>query len=862
MPVSAGNRFLLLYGSQTGQAQAIAEEIAERSAAEGLQADMHCLSKTEKKFNIERIKCVVIVISTTGDGEPPDTALKFVRRLKKKTLKDNYLSGLKYTLLGLGDSNYTNFCNCGKTLDQRLQELGAGHLYSPGFADDAVGLEVVVEPWIEGLFPALRTFLNLPDPKGDGGGGGKKVGLNQDHEKTLDGEGRNTVNGVGETGFSTEKAKTIHREGETGVSPEKAKTVNGEGETGLSPEVAKLVNGESNFVETNITTDESANCSCADNVTKHSNSDQNSVNVTFGGSSGSDSQTDKTDHEISLSCDIPNSDPKASGDTEKKENGTQNVKVDDKPAGDSSVQHLNDSKNANCSSQFTQTKETCTGSGGDNLSSGVRLSVPPLSESTLTVPALPAEYLKVEFLPEQTCDVEQIPLQNGCAMPSAASPVTMATVVSINQLTHPTAVKKTLAVELDISDSGIEYQPGDAISVICPNDAKEVDMLLTRLGLEDKADTTMQITVLTATKKRNANVPSHVPPVCTPRHLLMTCLDIRQPPKKALLRVLVDHTKDPEQKRRLQELCSKQGMAHYSQYIREPELSPLDILNHFPSCTPPIEALIEHLPRLQPRPYSVCTSQRTTHSSLQFVFNIVEISAKQGRTYQRRGVCTGWLDSLRPQGRIQTAGSGDSKLSVSKVDDGDLLEKLEALKINHIKVPIFTRTNQHFRLPDDDTVPLILIGPGTGVAPFIGYLEERAWQRHNQSEVQYGDIYLFSGCRHKDRDYLFREQLEDFESSSVLTKLCVSFSRDIGQPEGSPRYVQDNIRAHDADLVSLIEGSGACICVCGDATNMAKDVNKAFVDIIAKEKGITEEEAGNLVMKLRLDRRYREDVWT
>ncbi|CAB4039447.1 methionine synthase reductase-like, partial [Paramuricea clavata] len=111
-------------------------------------------------FSIEKEKCVVFVVSTTGDGDPPDTVTKFWRRLRKKTLGSTYLKGLHYALLGLGDTNYTNFCNCSKTLNSRLLGLGATHFYPPGFADDAVGLEVVVEPWIDELWPALLKELS------------------------------------------------------------------------------------------------------------------------------------------------------------------------------------------------------------------------------------------------------------------------------------------------------------------------------------------------------------------------------------------------------------------------------------------------------------------------------------------------------------------------------------------------------------------------------------------------------------------------------------------------------------------------------------------------------------------------------
>ncbi|NXS37751.1 MTRR reductase, partial [Pomatostomus ruficeps] len=158
-------RFLLLYATQKGQAKAIAEEIRQQAGAHGFEADMHCLSEMDK-YNLETEKDpVVIVISTTGTGDPPDTARKFVKKIQDKTLPPDHFAHLQYGLLGLGDSEYMFFCNGGRTVDRRLQELGAQHFYGTGLADDCVGLELVVDPWIDGLWLALKEALQLQKKK-------------------------------------------------------------------------------------------------------------------------------------------------------------------------------------------------------------------------------------------------------------------------------------------------------------------------------------------------------------------------------------------------------------------------------------------------------------------------------------------------------------------------------------------------------------------------------------------------------------------------------------------------------------------------------------------------------------------------
>ncbi|XP_052212752.1 methionine synthase reductase-like [Dreissena polymorpha] len=836
MPVILNNRFLLLYGSQTGQAKAIAEDIAEKAEAKGLHADIHCLSQTEKKFKIERESCVVLVISTTGDGEPPDTALKFVRHLKKKTLKNDYLSTLNYTLLGLGDSNYTNFCNCGKTLNQRLLELSAKPFYPPGWADDAVGLEVVAEPWIENLIPAITHFLKLP------------LDNNQSARSSTE-IVPHIISEIRVTSESSSNSDTLIQDDDI-IS---VKIIN----------CKNVSNANNERSVANDSTKVDSDSIVYNGFPKERATNGSHIDLTSG--------SKITENTSIRDCEIVN----GHSFSERLNGNTCDISSDKV-----STAIMSDGVTAN-SLKGNNAVNSSVGCKKESDTGSLMNSVPPLSESSLTVPILSPEYLKVDFLDTETVNVDELPLQNGCSFPSAASPVVMATVQSIRTLTAPSSVKKTLVVTISIAGTGITYRAGDAISVVCPNPPEEVEALLKRLGLQDKADTPIQISVIEGTKKKSAAVPKHVPPKCTLRHLFTTCLDFREPPKKALLRALIEYTSDASHQRRLQELCSKQGAGDYTCFIREPSVGVLDLLDCFTSCMPPVTCLIEHLSRLQPRPYSVCTSSRRYPDSLQFVFNVVEIPAGSGRSYHRKGLCTGWLEGLRSgvsaMSKAEDGGdnrSEDSKFSMT--GDGDktgseamntgfgdseqLSLQMQNLSLNNVKIPIFARTNQNFHLPDDLTIPLILIGPGTGVAPLIGFLQERAELKRKNPEVHHGEVWLFYGCRHRDRDYLFRDTLEAFVTS-VVTRLCVSFSRD-DQPADAPRYVQGNMRRHGSDLVTLIQDKGACVYVCGDARNMAKDVNEAFVDIFAEHKGLTKDDSSGLLMKLRLEKRYREDVWT
>ncbi|RCN28050.1 flavodoxin, partial [Ancylostoma caninum] len=159
--MGAKGDFVILYGSHTGQAESIAKLIKERSEILGLQPRLYILDENEKQFHLEKEPFAVIVVSSTGDGDAPENAARFMRRIMRKSLERNFLEGLDYALLGLGDSNYSTFQGVPKKIDAQLEYLGATRIIETGHADDQVGLELVVEPWIEELFKALVKRFDL-----------------------------------------------------------------------------------------------------------------------------------------------------------------------------------------------------------------------------------------------------------------------------------------------------------------------------------------------------------------------------------------------------------------------------------------------------------------------------------------------------------------------------------------------------------------------------------------------------------------------------------------------------------------------------------------------------------------------------
>ncbi|XP_006111092.2 methionine synthase reductase isoform X1 [Pelodiscus sinensis] len=696
-------RFLLLYATQKGQAKAIAEEICEQADAHGFEADIHCINESDK-YNLATEKDpLVIVISTTGTGDPPDTACKFVKEIKNKTLSADHFAHLRYGLLGLGDSEYMFFCNGGKIVDKRLQELGAQHFYETGLADDCVGLEIVVEPWIDGLWFALRREFTSRNAKED-----------------------------------------------------------------MSNNLRAVSNGVSAMT----------------------------VDPSMSGACSLDSELQQLKLE-DLQIQTP-------------------VALSQRTANLRSVVSVQD----------TEPSLDC--------------SVPPLSQSALNIPALPPQYIEVQF--QESTGQE----------PSVSSLISDGTVFHVPvtkafQLTKEDAVKTALLLELDISKTAFSYQPGDAFCVICPNNAREVQELLDTLGLSERKKCVVCLKIKEAVKIKGAAQPEHIPKGSTVEFILTWCLEITAVPKKAFLRALIECTSDAREKRRLQELCSKQGASDYNSFIRDPNICLLDLLHAFPTCKPPLNLLIEHLPKLQARSYTAASSHLFQPGKLQFVFNVVEFPSSPSRLVSRKGVCTGWLTELVAQ-ILQP-----HKNSLHSRDE----------ESSAVKVSIFARSINTFHLPSDPSVPFMMVGPGTGISPFIGFLQHRQKLQEEHMDWKFGETWLFFGCRHKDRDYLFRDELRSFVENGTLTHLKVCFSRDppAAADKTPTKYVQDNIRLCAKEVARVLLRERGCFYVCGDAKHMAKNVNDTLVDILSTDAGVDKLEAMKILATLRQEKRYLQDIW-
>ncbi|CAG7834783.1 unnamed protein product [Allacma fusca] len=654
--------FVLLYGSQLGQAKSIAEGLLDVSHQEyNLRGSLFSLNEVTDIKDLGKVKCpVVIVTSTTGDGDPPENADKFWRKLRRKNLDGKTLLFVRYTILGLGDTNFNNFCNCGKTIHRRFQELGATLFYPPGWADDGTGLDLVVDDWIQGLWPALKSCIGIKN---------------------------------------------------------------------LNP--------------------------------------------------------------------IPSIGP------------SQSFQID------------------------SSTEEKMS----ENLET-----------KTLTLPPLPTSALVIECTNKSPMDYNL--LKPTCAYPLIDGEPVLMTISNARLLTKSTAVKTgiEMTLEFKVEENCFRFQPGDSVAIVSPNPVGEVSAILQHLGVDDaQADGEVNVRLNPSVPK--GKMPAHVPTETSIRNLFTYVCDIRMPPKKAFLRLLAESCSDESEKITLLELSSKQGAALYTEKILNSGVSLLDLLLQFPSCKPKPAALIELLPRLQPRAYSICSSPLKSSKSFQIAFNIIEIPKDNNRQYQRLGVCTGWLYEILKE-KYQDKFLQDDILTLDSVDKQIIGELPE-------DIVVFRRRNQNFTLPEDLTAPLVMVGPGTGVAPFVGFLQHRQSQTEN-STIEVGENVLYFGCRNRNKDYLYENELHQFSQSGLLTNLYVSFSRDEGQ-EGI-KYVQDQMQKNQVELISILD-KGGYFYVCGDAKNMAKNVRETLISCLKNIKGMDEKEAFAAVAELVSSKRYLQDVW-
>jgi cytochrome P450/NADPH-cytochrome P450 reductase len=373
--------------------------------------------------------------------------------------------------------------------------------------------------------------------------------------------------------------------------------------------------------------------------------------------------------------------------------------------------------------------------------------------------------------------------------------------------------RSTRHIEVQLP-SDITYRVGDHLSVVPRNDPTLVDSVARRFGFLPSD----QIRLAVA-EGRRAQLPV-AEPVSVGR-LLADFVELQQVATRKQIQIMSEHTRCPVTKPKLLAYVGDDTAStdHYRSDILGKRKSVFDLLEEHPACELPFHAYLEMLSLLAPRYYSISSSPSMDGGRCSITVGVVEGPASSGRGIYK-GICSNYLAGRRPGETI------------------------------HATV---RETKAGFRLPDDASVPIIMVGPGTGLAPFRGFLQERSALKANGTKL--GPAMLFFGCRHPEQDYLYADELKSFEANGV-TELHTAFSR----AEGPKTYVQNLVSAQKERVWSLIE-QGAVIYVCGDGGKMEPDVKAALVAIHRERTGSDAEAGQRWIDDLGTKNRYVLDVW-
>ncbi|KAL4447522.1 hypothetical protein ABPG75_004741 [Micractinium tetrahymenae] len=666
-------------GPATGTAQEIAKNIQAEAEAKGLRSRVASMNEFGfDNLNAKEAPLLVYVASSTGDGDAPDNAAKFYATLRRKSQPAGLLAGIGFTGFGLGDSNYTRFMYVPRAVRQRLLDLGAEQFYDCGEADEVDGIEIGLDKWLEGLWPALKKAA-APE-------------------------------GAAEAVAAAAAAPAAEGSGSGGAA-------SADGEFQGVPPLPRC-----------------------------------RVRLAWQEDAGAAAAVRAAEASAPSAADLAQRDP----------------------AGEYSA------------------------------------------EAPFWAPVIGARYLTTE-------------------------------------LSGPD--RQVLHLELDISGSSMRYSPGDSLGVLPENDPALVQALLERLGLD--GDAVFDVApaeeegeeqdggaggggaqaAAPAAHHHTERLLPHLRAPCSARRALARGVDLTGPPRKSLLRLLAEHCAAPEERAALLCLCSREGREAYASEVLAARPSLLHLLRRFPSCRPPLAALLDALPPLAARMYSLSCSPLECPGKAQFAFTVVRYRTEQHG--EQQGVATSWLHRLCDpiaRGATSAAAAG-------------------------VRLPVFLRRGGGFGPPQSLEIPLLMIGPGTGVTPFRGFLQHRRAQlaaAGSGGAASRGTTWLFFGCRRQDQDYLYQEDLEGFVADGALDHLHVAFSR----AQGHKVYVQHLMKRHAGELYKLIDRQGARVYVCGDGAAMAKDVHACLAGILQSEGGLTEAEATERLHEMTRQGRYVRDIWS
>ena len=360
------------------------------------------------------------------------------------------------------------------------------------------------------------------------------------------------------------------------------------------------------------------------------------------------------------------------------------------------------------------------------------------------------------------------------------------------KLTLEGSEKETRHFELSLKDSGLQYEVGDSLGVLATNCPELVQDILHALHCSGEE-----------MAPGNDGTPKPL------REVLIRDYQITQPSKQFIQAVA---ERGGEASSFLREMLDPLRKAELEKYLWGLEV--IDFLLGHSSIRFTPEEFVKLLRKLQPRLYSIASSQKAFPDEVHLTIATVHYES-HGR--RRKGVASTYL--------------------AERCDEG-------------APTPVFIHSAKGFRLPEDGNTPIIMVGPGTGVAPFRAYLQDR------QASGAGGRNWLFFGEQRSKCDFLYKDEMEAMQASGVLTRFDTAFSRD----QTHKIYVQHRMAENAADIWKWLE-EGAHLFVCGDAERMAKDVDAQLLEIVQEQGGMQPEQAAEYVENLKKQKRYKRDVY-
>ena len=374
--------------------------------------------------------------------------------------------------------------------------------------------------------------------------------------------------------------------------------------------------------------------------------------------------------------------------------------------------------------------------------------------------------------------------------------------------------RSTRHVEIALP-AGVSYGAGDHLGVLPRNNVELIRRVMRRFTL----DAGMYVTII-ANSGDHTHLPTDEPAPLL--GVLASCVELQDVAARADIELMAAYTEDPDSRAALVALTGddESSQAAYEEQVFGPRRSLLELLERYPACAMPFDVYLDRLSPLRPRYYSISSSPLPSPQVASITTGVLTAPAwRREDTY--RGVCSNHL-AASPSG---------STLFV------------------FVRQPTIA-----FRPPENPHVPMIMIGAGTGLAPFLGFLQERAAQR--DQGVPIAESMVFFGCRNPEADFLYADQLREYADKGVA-RLHVAFSN---APVEGRRYVQHEIKAAQDEVWELMD-QGAAVFVCGNANTMAPGVRAAFTDIFRERTGASDADATAWLAGLRAADRYLEDVW-